>query len=136
MAVKLLIVEDSPTIRSLMISALEPMGDIEFVETASGFEALKILPRENFDLIITDINMPDINGLELVSFIKKNENYKDIPLAIISTEGSAQDVKRGLALGADEYIVKPFKPDDLERCIRKLLHRSESPKPASKEYRS
>jgi two-component system chemotaxis response regulator CheY len=117
-----LIVEDSSTIRSLIISTLDAADDFTFTESASGFEALKILPRQKFDLIITDINMPDINGLELVSFIKSNELYKDIPLFIISTEKSEQDVKKGLALGADEYIVKPFKPEDLQKSVLSYLH--------------
>lgn len=118
---KVLIVEDSPTIRSLIVSTLEAAGEFIFFETGSGFEALKMLPRERFDLIITDINMPDINGLELVSFVKKNDLYKEIPLLIITTEGSKQDVAKGLALGADEYIVKPFKPDELQRIVLKYL---------------
>jgi two-component system chemotaxis response regulator CheY len=118
---KLLIVEDSTTVRSLIMSTLEDAGDFEFVETASGFEALKMLTREKFDLIITDINMPDINGLELIGFIKKKGLYKDIPLVIISTEGSEQDIKKGLALGADEYIVKPFEPEQLQKSILKHL---------------
>lgn len=121
MGFKVLIVEDSPTIRSLIVSTLETAGDFIFFETGSGFEALKILPRERFDLIITDINMPDINGLELVSFVKNSDLYKSIPLFIISTEGSRQDVAKGLALGADEYIVKPFKPDELQKTVLKYL---------------
>lgn len=122
MGFKVLIVEDSPTIRSLIVSTLEAAGEFIFFETGSGFEALKMLPRERFDLIITDINMPDINGLELVSFVKKNDLYKNIPLLIITTEGSKQDVAKGLALGADEYIVKPFKPDELQRIVLKYLN--------------
>lgn len=118
----MLIVEDSPTIRSIIINSLEDMGDFRFVETGSGFEALKILPRERFDLIITDINMPDINGLELVSFVKKSDLYKNIPLFIISTEGSKQDVAKGLALGANEYIVKPFKLEELQKVVLKYLN--------------
>ncbi len=118
---KLLIVEDSTTVRSLIMSTLEDAGDFEFVETASGFEALKMLTREKFDLIITDINMPDINGLELIGFIKKIDYEKDIPLVIISTEGSEQDIKKGLALGADEYIVKPFEPEQLQKSVLKHL---------------
>lgn len=121
MGFKVLIVEDSPTIRSLIVSTLEAAGEFIFFETGSGFEALKMLPREKFDLIITDINMPDINGLELVSFVKKSDLYKNIPLLIITTEGSKQDVAKGLALGADEYIVKPFKPDELQRIVLKYL---------------
>lgn len=122
MGLKVLIVEDSPTIRSLIITTLEEMGEFTFVETGSGFEALKILPRERFDLIITDINMPDINGLELVSFLKKSDLYKNIPLFIISTEGSKQDVAKGLALGANEYIVKPFNLEELQKIVLKYLH--------------
>ena len=118
---RILIVEDSAMVRSLLVSTLDVVGDFEFVETASGFEALKILPRSTFDLIITDINMPDINGLELVSFIRKNDQYMEIPLFIISTEGSEEDVKRGLSLGANEYIVKPFKPRDLQDTVLKYL---------------
>lgn len=118
---KILIVEDSPTIRSMIISTLDPMGDFQFTESESGFEALKVLPRETFDLIITDINMPDINGLELVSFIKKNDAYKTIPLIIVSTEGSDYDVKKGLDLGADAYIKKPFDPSDLQKNVLKFI---------------
>ncbi len=121
MGYKILIVEDSPTIRSLIISTLESAGDFNFVETGGGFEALKILPREKFDLIITDINMPDINGLELVSFVKKNDLYRNIPLIIISTESSKNDIAKGLSLGADEYIVKPFKPEELQNIVLKYL---------------
>lgn len=121
MGYKVLIVEDSPTIRSLIISTLESAGDFSFVETGGGFEALRILPREKFDLIITDINMPDINGLELVSFVKKNDLYRNIPLIIISTEGSKNDIAKGLALGADEYIVKPFNPEELQNTVLKYL---------------
>jgi two-component system chemotaxis response regulator CheY len=97
------------------------MGDYETVEAANGFEALRILPREKVDLIITDINMPDINGLELVSFIRNNENYQDTPLFIISTEGSERDREKGMSLGANAYLVKPFAPDQLQQLIREYL---------------
>ena len=122
MAFKILIAEDSPTMRSLIVSTINAMGDYETVEAANGFEALRILPREKVDLIITDINMPDINGLELVSFIRNNENYKDTPLFIISTESSERDREKGLALGAHAYLVKPFAPDQLQDLIRDYLH--------------
>src|SRR5690606_9954436 len=79
---KILIAEDSPTMRALIASAIAAMGDYEIVEAANGFEALRILPREKVDMVITDINMPDINGLELVSFIKTNPNYQSMPLLI------------------------------------------------------
>lgn len=121
MAKKILIAEDSSTMRSLIVSTISAMGDYDTVEAANGFEALRILPREKVDLIITDINMPDINGLELVSFIRNNDNYKETPLFIISTEGSERDREKGLALGANAYLVKPFSPDQLQDLIREYL---------------
>lgn len=116
-----LIVEDSQATRSFIAQALEDIDDIQVVESGTGFEALKVLPRYNFNLILTDINMPDINGLELINFIRKNQNYKNIPLFIISTESSIQDREKGLMLGANEYIVKPFKPAELQNLVKKYL---------------
>lgn len=121
MGKKILIAEDSSTMRSLIGSTIAAMGDYEVVEAANGFEALRILPKERVDLVITDINMPDINGLELISFIRNNANYKSLPLIIISTEGSEKDRQKGLNLGADAYLVKPFVPEDLQNLIAKFL---------------
>jgi len=118
---KILIAEDSQTMRSLIASTISVMGGYELIEAANGFEALRILPREKVDLVITDINMPDINGLELISFIKNNPNYKETPLFIISTEGSEKDREKGLSLGADAYLVKPFNPEELQALIRQYL---------------
>ena len=118
----ILIVEDSPTMRSLLSTSLEELdGPIKITQVASGFEALRYLPREQYDLIVTDINMPDINGLELVSFVKSNASYRDMPLIIVSTESSERDRDKGLELGADAYLVKPFAPDALRDLVRELL---------------
>ena len=116
-----LIVEDSKAIRSLIRIALEEEGGFFTTEANNGFEALRTLPSRAFDLIITDINMPDINGLELISFVKSNAAYKDIPLIIVSTEKTEEDKKRGLALGAMGYIVKPFRKEDLIALVRKAI---------------
>jgi len=122
----ILIVEDSPTMRALLGSALEGLGgSLKITEAESGFEALRALPRHRFDLIVTDINMPDINGLELVSFVKKNAAYRSIPLVIVSTEGSTRDRDRGLELGADAYLVKPLDPEGLCEVVRDLLDRAQ-----------
>lgn len=119
---RILIVEDSATMRSLLSASLEELAlPVKIDEAVSGFEALRLLPRESFDLVITDINMPDINGLELVSFIKSNAKYADIPLVIVSTEGSERDRDKGLGLGADAYLVKPFDPETLRRVVGDLL---------------
>ena len=121
----ILIVEDSPTMRALLTTALEDLDiPVKVTEAESGFDALRQLPRESYDLIVTDINMPDINGLELVSFVRNNAAYRGIPLVIVSTEGSERDRDKGVGLGADAYLVKPFEPDDLKRVVRELLARS------------
>ena len=116
-----LIVEDSKAIRSMIRVLLEEMGGFFAVEAGNGFEALKALPTRSFDLIITDINMPDINGLELIGYVKSNATYRDIPLIIVSTEKSEEDKKRGLALGAAGYVVKPFKKEELVAMVMKVL---------------
>jgi len=118
----ILVVEDSPTMRALLTASLEEIsGQFKVTEVENGFEALRALPRESFNLIITDINMPDINGLELVSFVKSNPAYESIPLIIVSTEGSERDLDRGVSLGADAYIVKPFAPEALREVAQDLL---------------
>jgi two-component system chemotaxis response regulator CheY len=121
MGFKVLIVEDSKASREFIASTVEAVPGVEAFQSASGFEALKILPRHRFDLIITDINMPDINGLELINFVKKNPNYRDTPLFVITTEGREQDRAKGLALGAAEYLIKPFEPQSLEGLLRRYL---------------
>ena len=122
MRFKVLIVEDSKASREFIAATVECVDGVEAIATASGFEALKLLPRHRFDLIITDINMPDINGLELINFVKKNPNYRTTPLFIITTEGREQDRDRGMALGATEYRVKPFEPESLEGLVRRYLN--------------
>ncbi|HVN37845.1 MAG TPA: response regulator [Myxococcota bacterium] len=126
---RILIVEDSPTMRALLASALEELeGSVKITEAESGFEALRVLPRERWDLIVTDVNMPDINGLELVAFAKGNGSYRHVPLIIVSTEGSERDRAKGLELGADAYLVKPFEPGDLREIAAELLARSRARK--------
>jgi len=118
---RILVVEDSVSTRSLIVSTLEAIENLVVVESESGFDALKMIPQGKFDLIITDINMPNINGLELVSFVKKNPRYESIPLIIVTTEGGEKDRERGISLGAEEYLAKPFDPEDLQRLVAKYL---------------
>ncbi len=127
-AVSILIAEDSTPMRNFLCAALEDrFDDVEVVTAESGFAALKLLPSRPFQLLITDINMPDINGLELIHYLKENEHYRHIPILIVSTEASQEDRKRGLALGADAYLSKPFDPEVLEAAVAPLLGRKEKP---------
>lgn len=131
---RILVVEDSASTRALVRTILEapafatPYGAVEVTEATSGFDAMRLLPRTRFDLIVTDINMPDVNGLELISFIRRSEQYRSTPLVIISTQATERDVERGRRLGADDYVAKPFTAEALQDVCRRLLDRE--PKPA------
>jgi two-component system chemotaxis response regulator CheY len=128
---RVLVVEDSVSMRSFVRSALESdaRGSPDVVEASSGFEALRLLPRGPYDLVITDINMPDINGLELISFIRRSELHKETPVLIISTQSSERDRARGLSLGANGYLTKPFSPEDLQNEVWRFLGSKAGPKP-------
>src|SRR6516225_11512319 len=121
---RILVVEDSASTRSFIRSAIESsgtLGSCDIAEASSGFDALRLLPRGPYDLVITDINMPDINGLELVKFVRESEHHKEVPLLIISTQSSEKDRDRGLALGADGFLAKPFKPEELREAVTASL---------------
>jgi two-component system chemotaxis response regulator CheY len=117
---RVLVVEDSASMRAFVRATLEDAEGMLVTEASSGFDALRILPREQFDLVVVDINMPDINGLELISFMRTNPSYERVPLLIISTEASSRDRERGLALGANGYLAKPFTPEQLMAAVRAL----------------
>lgn len=123
--VRILIVEDSPAMRTYVRSALEgapELGDdLEIAEASSGFDALRLLPRNAYDLVITDINMPDINGLELVRFVRQNAHLRRVALLIISTQSSERDKARVMALGADAFLAKPFTPESLRSAVARSL---------------
>ena len=117
MSLRVLIVDDSSAMRAFVRAALEVDGSVDVVESVSGFEALRILPRESFDVVIVDVNMPDINGLELVSFLRKTPQHRTTPVIIISTEASTRDQERGIALGANAFLSKPFEPEELRALV-------------------
>ncbi|HEX4337533.1 MAG TPA: response regulator [Polyangiaceae bacterium] len=127
---KILVVEDSFSMRSFVRSALESggeLGEVDVVEASGGFDALRLLPRGPYDLVITDINMPDINGLELIQFIRTNEHHRTTPILLISTQSSERDRARALSLGADGYVAKPFTPEDLRARVKAQLDKGRTP---------
>ncbi len=122
---RVLIAEDSLSVRSFVRTVLEsmllPSGHIEIFEATSGFDALRLLPRGRWDLVISDINMPDINGLELLSFVRRSDVHRSTPVILISTQSSDRDRQRGLTLGANAYLVKPFTADQLAAEVQRQL---------------
>ena len=116
-----LIVEDSPTMRQLIAFALKRIRGVRIVEANDGVDGLKKLSAERFDLILTDINMPIMDGLKLVSLVRNDGNYKSIPIVVITTEGAQEDRERALALGANDYITKPIQPTKILDVAKNLL---------------
>ncbi|HEY8130592.1 MAG TPA: response regulator [Thermoanaerobaculia bacterium] len=119
---RFLIVEDSPTMRQLISFSLKRLKNVKIIEAVDGLDALrKLAGPDKIDLILTDINMPVMDGLKLVSMVRQNSQLKNIPIIIITTEGADEDRERGLALGANAYIAKPIQSSHLIRTISELL---------------
>lgn len=105
--------------RTFLRAVLEEQGPepAEVAEAASGFDALRLLPRGGYDLVITDINMPDINGLELLRFVRQGPQHRETAVLVISTMSSERDRERAMALGADGFLAKPFTPEGLRDAV-------------------
>ncbi len=116
-----LIVEDSPTMRQLISFALKRLREIRISEASDGVDGLKKLAAEKFDLIFTDINMPIMDGLKLVSLLRNDANYRETPIVVITTEGAQEDRELALALGANDYITKPIQANRILEIARSML---------------
>lgn len=116
-----LVVEDSPTMRQLISFALRRLPAITVIEADDGVDGLKKLTSHEVDILITDINMPIMDGLKLVSLVRQDEKHKDMPIIIITTEGSPEDRQRALQLGANAYITKPIQAPQVINQVKALL---------------
>jgi two-component system, chemotaxis family, chemotaxis protein CheY len=121
---RFLIVEDSPTMRQLISFSLKRFKGCKIIEAVDGVDALKKLQGEEVDMILTDINMPVMDGLKLVTLVKSNPRLRDIPIVIITTEGAQEDREKGLQLGAEAYISKPIQSSGLLKIITEILEKS------------
>ena len=118
---RILIVEDSPTMRQLLVFALRRLKDIEIVEAQDGMDGLRKVSSDHFDLALIDINMPVMDGLKLISLIRGDDSLKDIPIVVITTEGANEDRRRALELGANEYLCKPIQANQVLTVVKGLL---------------
>lgn len=116
-----LVVEDSPPMRKMIVFALSRVRELDVVEADDGVDALRRIAGTKFDIIITDINMPILDGLKLVKRLRADDNYKDVPIVIITTEGAAEDRQRALTLGANAYITKPIQAQQVISLVREIL---------------
>ncbi len=121
---KILIIEDSPTMRQLISFALKRLPGVRIVEATDGVDGLKKLSSEKFDLILTDINMPIMDGLKLVSLVRNDANYREVPIVVITTEGAREDRERALGLGANDYVTKPIQANRILELARSLLKKA------------
>jgi CheY-like chemotaxis protein len=112
-----LLVEDSRAMRDYVSSILEATGEFEVHEVDNGFEALRALPRGRYGLIVTDVNMPDVSGIELCRFVRQSANHGDVPIIVISTDTSSVDTQRALKAGASTFLAKPFTAEQFHDAL-------------------
>jgi two-component system chemotaxis response regulator CheY len=117
----ILVVEDSPTMRQLISFAMKRISNSRVIEATDGVDALKKLSSDKIDLILCDINMPVMDGLKLVSLVRSNPSFKDIPIIMVTTEGAEEDRKRALSIGANAYLPKPIQTQELIRLVNTYL---------------
>ena len=118
---RILIVEDSPTMRQLLVFALRRLKEIEIVEAQDGMDGLRKVSSDHFDLALIDINMPVMDGLKLISLIRGDDALREIPIVVITTEGANEDRRRALELGANEYLCKPIQANQVLTVVKGLL---------------
>ena len=119
---QILVVDDSPTIRRMVRVSLAPFfPTVEFLEAGSGLEAIERLAVGAIALIVLDLNMPDMHGLEVLRFVRSHDKYRDVPIAVLTTRGDESSRSAALQAGASTYLTKPFAPDVLAREVRKLF---------------
>ena len=117
---KILIAEDERDIRDLVAFTLRFAGH-EVATAANGEEAVQLAPKENPDLILMDVRMPRMTGYEACRAIKANPDLKDIPIVFLSAKGQESEIQTGLEVGAEEYLLKPFAPDQLTDRVKAIL---------------
>jgi two-component system chemotaxis response regulator CheY len=118
---KILIVDDSITIRRIITNALKTVGFPDTVEASNGKDALEKLTSTNVDFIITDWNMPEMNGLDFIKQVRAHPDYSALPILMITTRGTEHDVIEALQAKVNSYIVKPFTPQELKEKIEGIL---------------
>jgi two-component system chemotaxis response regulator CheY len=124
---RILIVEDSPTMRQLLGYAMRRRKDIEVVEAHDGMDGLRKLAEDDFSLALVDISMPVMDGLKLIQMIRADATLQQLPIAVVTTEGAKEDRERALALGANAYLTKPVQAQRVLETVEALLAKAEGP---------
>ena len=118
---KILIVDDSRTMRRMVLKSLANIGVASFEEAENGLEAIEKLVLGPVSLMVLDLNMPEIHGLEVLKFVRSRPAYQSMPVVVLTTRGDETSQEDAMAAGANLYLTKPFSPSDLEHRVRELL---------------
>lgn len=125
---RVLIVDDSPTIRRMVRASLQGTGRaLDFVEATSGLDAIERLAVGAADLIVLDLNMPDMHGLDVLGFVRSHQKYRGVPIIVLTTRGDDASRAAALQAGATAYMTKPFVPQALAAEVERLLPVAPSP---------
>lgn len=118
---RILVVDDSATMRKMVVASLRSIPNVSFGEATNGLEAIEQMTTSPFDLMILDLNMPDMNGLDVLKFVLAHPKYQGLPIVILTTRGDEEMRLQAIQDGAALYLTKPFKPQSLAESIRDCL---------------
>jgi two-component system chemotaxis response regulator CheY len=117
----ILVVDDSPTIRKMVRAALGSLSDVAFIEASSGLQAIETLALNPVRMVVLDLNMPDMHGLDVLRFLRSHSQYRTLPVMVLTTRGDDASREKVLEAGATSYLTKPFSPSFLVSSVRELL---------------
>ncbi len=118
---RLLIVDDSKLMRDMVAACLRPLGSVNFEFAGTGLEAIERLALAAFDLVVLDLNMPDVGGVEVIDFVRAQDNLRTLPILVVTTRGDDASKERVMAAGASGFMTKPFAPPQILDEVRRLL---------------
>jgi two-component system chemotaxis response regulator CheY len=128
---RVLVVDDSRVMREMIIACLRAEGALEFAHAGSGLEAIERLSLKPFDLMVLDLNMPDIGGLEVIEFVRGQDKLRGLPILVVTTRGDESSRSRALETGASAFMTKPFAPEAILAEVRRLLSPGGQVQPAA-----
>lgn len=124
----ILVVDDSKVMREMIVACLRPLAATDFTHAASGLEAIEKLSLKPFDLVVLDLNMPDINGFEVVEFVRSQDQLRTLPIIVVTTRGDEGSRSRALESGASRFMTKPFAPEELLAEVKSLIAAEKPPR--------
>lgn len=116
-----LVVDDSKVMRDMMVACLRPLPGMTFTHAASGLEAIEKLSLQPFDVVVLDLNMPDIGGFEVLEFVRSQDRLRSVPIVVVTTRGDEGSRARALEAGATRFLTKPFAPEVLLAEVKGVM---------------